>query len=165
MADKQLIIINDICKLNSPGKKQLQKLMYLMERYGIKMNLNYSIHFYGPYSSKLDYFLHEYESAGLLCINTSGTTHKITMTDTLEACLDENDTEIENYVLDNFSSFTAQELEALTTLDYVSHFMYKDSESKEQIIKLVKIIKGSKFSDDLLNQEYDILEEKKLIKT
>lgn len=165
MKDKKLIVINDICKLTSPGKKQLQKLMYLMERYGIKMNLNYSIHFYGPYSSKLDYSLHEYESADLLNIDMSGVTHKITMIRAVEECLDEDESNIENYVLDNYVSYSAQELEALTTLDYVYHFMFKDKASREKIIEMVKIFKGSKFSDSELNREYNILEEKNLIKT
>lgn len=32
--------------------------MYLIERRGVYLNLNYSIHFYGPYSAALDYVAH-----------------------------------------------------------------------------------------------------------
>ena len=57
--DKSAIIINQICEKIEPGKKMLQKLMYLIERKGVTLELNYSIHYFGPYSSKLDKNLFE----------------------------------------------------------------------------------------------------------
>lgn len=38
-------ILHYICQNQEPGKKMVQKLMYLMERKGIDLGLNYSIHF------------------------------------------------------------------------------------------------------------------------
>lgn len=165
---KQLIIINDICKQCSPGKKQLQKLMYLMERYGIDLNLNYSIHFYGPYSSRLDYALHAYESMGLISITISGSTHLISMQadrrEDIDGKLNENDLRIEQEVMRNYKHYSAQDLEALTTIDYVAHSMFKDCKEKDEVLKMVKFIKGDKFSDSELNQKYDILIANHLIK-
>lgn len=164
MIDKQLIIIRDICIACNPGKKQLQKLMYLMERHGINMNLNYSIHFYGPYSSRLDYALHAYESKGLISITVSGSTHQISMQEDIAYNLNEDDLCVEQNVMQNYLQFSAQELEALTTIDYVAHSIFKDSKEKDQVLEMVKFIKGDKFSANELNQKYDILKANHLIK-
>ena len=75
--DKNAIIIGQICKDLEPGKKMLQKLMYLISRKGVDLGLNYSIHFFGPYSSKLDNAMHILESYDKLSIDTNGTTHII----------------------------------------------------------------------------------------
>ena len=39
--------INDIWG-KKPGKKTLQKLVYLIQQKGINLNYDYGIHFYGP---------------------------------------------------------------------------------------------------------------------
>ena len=43
-------ILHYICQNQAPGKKMVQKLIYLIERKGVDLGLNYSIHFYRPYS-------------------------------------------------------------------------------------------------------------------
>lgn len=163
--DKKLIILSDMSKeISSLGKKIFQKIMYLMERHGINLNLNYSIHFYGPYSAKLDNWLHEYESYGLLTIDTSKTTHSISLCQSIDAKLDEQDLSIEKYVLEIYKNFSALDLEAITTLDYVGHVMYKDTADREKVIDMVKVIKGTKFSDEDLNKKYEILLSNGLVK-
>ena len=156
--DKKLIILNDICsEVSKLGKKHLQKLMYLMERYGINLNLNYSIHFFGPYSAKLDNWLHEYESNGTLTIDTSEQTHTISLNEEIDDSLEGEDYNREKFVLEKYKSFSALDLEALTTIDYVAHTVYKDKKNKSQVIEMVKLIKGSKFSGEELSKKYDIL--------
>jgi hypothetical protein len=75
--NKYIIIIKAICEKTEVGKKMLQKLLYLIERKGVGLDLNYSIHFFGPYSAKLDELIHLFESEDIIEIDTSGTTHKI----------------------------------------------------------------------------------------
>jgi uncharacterized protein YwgA len=61
-----------ICKKRKVGKKAIQKFMYLMERKGVEFDLDYKIHFFGPYSVKLTHILHALESRGVIDIDTSG---------------------------------------------------------------------------------------------
>ena len=61
------------------GKKAAQKMFYFFERKGIDLNLRYGIHYYGPYSAKLDNTLHILESEDFIEINTSSSTHVISM--------------------------------------------------------------------------------------
>lgn len=43
--ERNAIIIGQICDVIEPGKKMLQKMMYLIERQGVNLELKYSIHF------------------------------------------------------------------------------------------------------------------------
>ena len=136
----------------------VQKLFYLMERKGLQLNLSYSIHFFGPYSAKLDATLHTLESFGAIEIDTSGMTHVIKEGKSpTENCLDPTDADIVNFVLDNFLGKTALELEALTTLDYAATVILKNKHSDKDIIEQVTKIKGSKFSSDYLVRELAVL--------
>ena len=155
--EQNSIIIGQICNEIEPGKKMLQKLMYLIDRRGINLGLNYSIHFFGPYSSKLDDTIHILESYDKLEIDTSGTTHIIRKGSVpIDGQLDRNEQDIVTFVLTQFSKKTAFELEAITTIDYVANKMLKES-SENEIISKVKRIKGSKFSEDRLKESFQIL--------
>ena len=68
------------------GKKVVQKLFYFFERKGIQLNLRYGIHFYGPYSSKLDNMMHILESEDYISINTEGHTHIVSIGKVAEDC-------------------------------------------------------------------------------
>lgn len=164
--NKYSIIISRICDRTVLGKKMLQKLMYLMERVGIDLNLNYSIHFFGPYSSMLDNAIHAMAMKDIINIDTSGMTHKITMENfqDIEDNLDELEIKKVDFILDNFSNKSANELEALTTLDYVATVMLRNKGSDEEIIQEVKKIKGSKYTTECLNQGLHILKELSFIK-
>ena len=155
--ERNSIIIGQICNKIEPGKKMLQKLMYLIDRQGINLELNYSIHFFGPYSSKLDETIHVLESYDKLDIDTSGATHIIRKGNLpIVGQLTESDQEKVNFVLMNFSEKSAFDLEAITTLDYVANKMLKGS-SEEDIISKVQKIKGSKFSEDRLKESFQTL--------
>ena len=148
MADKVLGILKAIFQSTTPGKKMVQKLIYLIERKGIDLGLDYRIHFYGPYSSDLDQYLHLYESEGLLKIDTSGTTHKINMiSNNKDTSLTHIEETIINDIISKFISKSPQDLEILTTTDFVAcDLIEKDRLSTEGIIASVKKIKGSKFT-------------------
>ncbi len=66
---KRLVfIIKKISRIRSPDKKTLQKLVYLLERKGVKLGFTFSIDYYGPYSSELEYAIHQLEMQGVLKI-------------------------------------------------------------------------------------------------
>ena len=164
--NKYIIIIKAICEKTEVGKKMLQKLLYLIERKGVGLDLNYSIHFFGPYSAKLDELIHLFESEDIIEIDTSGTTHKINISKNIPKEYEEsikeykllaNDEEKVNFVFEYFIKKSAFELEAITTLDYVATFMLNNAQSDSQIIEEVKKIKGSKFKEDYLESQLAIL--------
>lgn len=158
--DKNAIIIGQICKDLEPGKKMLQKLMYLISRKGVDLGLNYSIHFFGPYSSKLDNAMHILESYDKLSIDTNGTTHIIRLGNSpIDGELDADDQNKVNFVMEKFSSKSAHELEAITTLDYVATVILKGSGTDEQIVDKVMQIKGSKFSSSYLSDSLSVLKQ------
>lgn len=145
------VIINQICERIEPGKKMLQKLMYLISRNGVNLELNYSIHYFGPYSAKLDNTMHTLESYDKLNINTSSTTHIIHLGEVpIDGTLDEEQQKKVDFVLDNFSTKSAHELEAITTIDYVAVEMLKSKGNDKEIIDKVQQIKGTKFSREYL---------------
>jgi len=148
---KNSAIIYQICNRVEPGKKMLQKIMYLITRRGVRLDLDYSIHFFGPYSAKLDNIVHILESYDKLFVDTSGSTHIIHLGSVpIEDGLEANDQAIVDYVLDNFSTRSAFELEAITTIDYVANTILNDYNNDEQIIENVQQIKGAKFTRDYL---------------
>ena len=150
--DKCSIIINQICAQTEPGKKMLQKLMYLIERDGLNLDLNYSIHFFGPYSSKLDSALHTLESYDEISIDTSGPTHIIRRgTSESRGTLETQDQKKVDFVLNNFINKSAHDLEAITTVDYVASKMLENKGSDQEIIDRVRQIKGTKFSKECLS--------------
>ena len=152
------IIIKKICEETEPGKKMVQKLFYLMERKGLQLNLSYSIHYFGPYSAKLDAALHTLESLGVIEIDTSGMTHIIKERKQItDGTLNTADASIVDFVLRNFLGKTALELEALTTLDYAATTILKNSYSENDILDHVMKIKGEKFSREYLTHELEIL--------
>ena len=60
-------IIESITKKNgAPCKKTLQKMVYLIEKKGVSIGCDYGIHFYGPYSSDLDFAVREMCDEGVL---------------------------------------------------------------------------------------------------
>lgn len=162
--EKYLYIIHQIFEKNKSkhelGKKMFQKLFYLIEQKGIFLNLNYIIHFYGPYSSKLDALIHEFEFENYLRIDTSGMTHIISETsefpkDKIEIPSEEK--QIIETVLDCFISKTPRDLEALTTIDYVAKHISKDRKNEQNILSDVAKIKGDKFTVEQLKEYYSQL--------
>ena len=146
------------------GKKVTQKIFYFFERKGIKLNLKYGIHFYGPYSSKLDTAIHVLESDDYLNVDTSGMTHIISLKNNcnVKNVLSPDERTIANSVIKLFAHKSPLELEALATMDYVANVMLNHP-NKSQIIDSFKTIKGKKFSDEMIDLAFNELEKDKLI--
>jgi len=144
------------------GKKAAQKMFYFFERKGIDLNLRYGIHYYGPYSAKLDNMLHILESEDYIEINTGSSTHVISMKDGVSIdVLSGEQKQIATTVIEEFAHKTPLALEALATMDFVSNTM--KCSTKEQIISTFKEIKGDKFSESVIEESYKNLQELGLI--
>jgi len=158
--EKYSIIIGELSQRIELGKKMTQKLLYLMERKGVQLDLNYSIHYFGPYSAKLDAALHTLESFGAIEIDTTGMTHIIREGKSLpEKKLNSEDEKKVEFVLEKFLGKTALELEAITTLDYAAMSILKGTYTDEKIVDEVIKIKGSKFHRKYLLQELRVLKD------
>ena len=146
------------------GKKVIQKMFYFFERKGIQLNLRYGIHYYGPYSAKLDNTMHILESEDYISIDTSGTTHIISMGNISveNEALTFEEKEIAASVIETFAHKSPLELEALATMDYVANTILENA-SKTDIIIAFKKIKGDKFSDSMIDKTFNELKEMKLI--
>lgn len=134
--------------------------MYLIDRQNVNLELNYSIHFFGPYSAKLNEIIHTLESYDKLTIDTSSSTHTIHKGNvSIEGQLSIEEQNKITFVLKHFSNKSAFDLEAITTIDYVANKMLEGSTNKEEIINKVKQIKGSKFSNRELTESFSTLEQ------
>ncbi len=159
MNDKVLCAIDSICEQIKPGKKMLQKLLYLMERKGLQLDLDYSIHYYGPYSSELDQKLRVYEAFNLIAIKPSSMTHTISIASEVIRDVTPEENDIIADVIGKYAHNTPLELELLTTADYVANtILVCKNASREDIIKEVLRIKGSKFSIEKINASITRLE-------
>ena len=150
-----------ICEKKGQGKKSIQKLMYLMERKGINFELDYSIHFFGPYSEKLDDILHRLESDEIINIDTSGRTHLVSVLDASickgDDTLSPGENKVVEYVINEFGVKSAFELEGIATLDYVACNLAPENQNDVDIINEVKRIKGAKFTSRQLREYLDVL--------
>lgn len=158
-------LISDNFSGASLGKKVSQKMFYFFERSGIELNLRYGIHYYGPYSSRLDNYMHMLENENFINIDTSKSTHVISIenfTNEIEVLLDD-EVEKAQFVIRNFAQKTPLQLEALATMDYVANYILSSNPSKEDVIDKFKEIKGDKFSQEDMDNSYRMLKEIKFI--
>ncbi|HAS91245.1 MAG TPA: hypothetical protein DCS12_03015 [Clostridiales bacterium] len=160
--NKKIIeVLESISTYQKPGKKTVQKLLYLIERRGVELDLDYRIHFFGPYSSTLDDTLHALQNNDVLEINTSGPTHTICVKDASKCEGEELSSEerkVVDFVISNFGNKSALELEAITTLDYVANSLKGNDELQDSdIIEGVQKIKGTKFNEQQLSEYLSVL--------
>lgn len=132
------------------GKKVSQKMFYFFERRGIALNLRYGIHYYGPYSARLDNVMRILESDGYLTIDTSGSTHIISVQKKAkdEAALSAEERETATSVIRDLAQKSASALEALATMDYVAVSLTPPDASDAEIMAKFKEIKGTKFNQN-----------------
>ena len=147
------------------GKKAGQKMFYFFERFGVDLKLRYGIHFYGPYSSKLDDMMYQLDCQGYINIDISGHTHTITGGNQkiTEELLTPEEKDVVECVLQTFEHKTPMELEALSTMDYVANSLLHKGVTDEEIIAKFKQIKNTKFDQNTIDNCLRELKEMKLI--
>lgn len=166
--ERLIPIIRKITQVQKPGKKTLQKLVYLIERKGIKLGFAYSIHYYGPYSSELDYAIHRLEMQGVVTIISDGMTHQISLTEDAGLIreeeveiLDKEQLQKIDEIIAKFATKSAYDLEAITTTDYVAQQLKANGGlwAQDSLVEGVRKIKGEKFSQEKIEEAIAILKE------
>jgi uncharacterized protein YwgA len=137
-----------------PGKKVLQKLIYLIEEAGDDLGFEYGIHFYGPYSADLDYAVKYLYSYGLLDIETTPTEHKISLPGNNGKLPPLSDTA--NRIIGRFGSKTPSDLELLATTLYVQRAI--STTDTDNILRGVQKIKGAKYPVDKISDAVTTLQ-------
>ncbi len=106
-----------------PGKKKLQKLIYLLNASGFSSGYWFGIHLYGPYSADLSQDVTMMIQDGELEISPEGMTGELRVTkDFRRDGLPEMDSSACK-LLDQFSKLSAYELELISTL----HFLHTEN--------------------------------------
>lgn len=144
MTNKEAIvsIVDKITKKNTkPCKKTLQKIVYLIEIKGVDVGCDYGIHFYGPYSSDLDYAVRELNNENVLNIEYTDTEHRISVIDKSFAKGYSNKTV--DFIIDKFAKDSPSDLELIATSLYV----YSHVKDLKKVVSGVIKIKGSKYSE------------------
>lgn len=141
-----------------PGKKILQKMVFLIEEKGIDLGYEYGLHFYGPYSGTLDSDTALLHAEGIIDFHYSGYSHLMGINEDIEVNSDglsnEQKEEIDK-LLNRFKGQSPSYLELLTTAIYA--YNHLEDRSKEIIIGGVKKIKGSKYSREQIEDALEDL--------
>ena len=143
--------INEIRK-EKPGKKMLHKLLYLAQAEKVDLNLDYGIHFYGPYSSTLDASVAILATEDIVRFEYRGCAHLMEINDEyhVSSSLEEADEEKLREVIKKYKDKTPTQLELLTTTHYVKENISQADE--KSIIAGVKKIKADKYSDTAIRE-------------
>lgn len=128
---------------NPPCKKAVQKIVYLIEEAGEDLGYDYGIHFYGPYSAELDYELQDLNARGILGIDYTPYGHLLSAP---EASGNIKLGKTAERILRSYGAESPSRLELLATALFVERGIR--AKDKKGIIAGVKKIKGSKYSDE-----------------
>ena len=138
-------IVSVISRLSSikqaPCKKTLQKIVFLIEAKNVNLGCDYGIHFYGPYSSDLDFAVRELNDDGILDITYTSMEHRISVADNTFANGYNNQTV--NEIIAEFGKESPSNLELLATALYVFLKVRDANKVKDGVIK----IKGTKYTE------------------
>lgn len=128
---------------HNPGKKQLQKLVYLIQAKGADVGYEYGIHFYGPYSKELSHDLLSLCVHGLIDFHVEGQTHEIVPSDKpAEMTVAQDDLKLIDRVIHQYQACTPSDLELITTAHFVAVNL---GNSDHEILQGVERIKGDKY--------------------
>jgi len=125
-----------------PAKKQLQKLVYLIQANGVDLGYEYGIHFYGPYSEGLSHDLLGLCVSGLINFQLNGQRHEIiSYASNVKMTLPPDSEKLVDNIINEYSNATLHELELVTTAHFVA---VNIGGSEDDIYDGVVRIKGDK---------------------
>ena len=146
--NKIAYLIKDISRISGtdPGKKTLQKLVFLIEQKGLELNCGYGLHFYGPYSSTVDEATISLSSEGIISFDYSAFSHRMKFNEKsdIESPFSSSENKIIEDVITRFKDRTPSQLELLTTAIYAYDNL--DKKDKASVVNGVLKIKGEKYS-------------------
>lgn len=160
-------LIKMIYQIKPPSKKALQKLVYLIQEKGVNLGYPYCIHYYGPYSSLLDYSIQSLERIGIIQLKRSGMASLIIPENNQDLVSEEEevsnltgkDTEIIKSTLEKFANKSPRELELITTTDFVAKDIFRKNGyvDETKILNGVIRIKNTKFSQQEIKNAINLL--------
>ena len=138
----------------SPCKKAIQKIVYLIQEANEDLGFDYSIHFYGPYSADLDAEIRYFCNRGDLSINVNirGYGHIISVNDSPEVS---SVNSIVQGVVDTFGIKSPSDLELLATTLYVQR--KSSNVGIKGIVDGVVKAKSAKYSEDRIKNAIEEL--------
>ena len=140
---------------SEPCKKTVQKITYLLQQMNERIDFDFSIHFYGPYSADLDAEIRYLRSSGALEVIESNRGHLLKVIDHSEALEVSSDAKS---LIEFFSQKSPSDLELLATTLYIQR--ESPSTGEDEIIYGVKKIKGAKYTDEQIAQSIKELMDK-----
>ncbi len=143
-----------------PGKKILQKMIYIIENKGIYLGYEYELHFYGPYSGTLDATIKFLSADGVIEFDYSGYSHLMGINEEYyeiepNKLTEEQKKEID-VIIKHFEKKSPSELELLTTIIYA--YDHLNEKTEDRIISGVQKIKGSKYSKTQIQKTLENLQ-------
>lgn len=150
---KLLDILQTIQLKGKPCKKTVQKMVYLIEESGEDLGFTYGIHYYGPYSSDLDYAIQSLNGYGNLSIDITDRGHIISVNCQNKKKHDSLDSRTLE-IINKFGDKSASQLELIATSLYIQRRLQDQNATihSEDIVNGVKRIKGDKYSNSLIEQ-------------
>ena len=143
-----------------PGKKMLQKMIFLIKYRNVNLGYDYGLHFYGPYSQSLDQETLLLSTDGVIKIDFMANSHLMSINDeefdVEPEGLDCMKVEAIDEVIVRFKKYNPAKLELLTTAMYA--FEHLQDKSRGSVIEGVKKIKGSKYQDSQIKEALDDFE-------
>lgn len=134
----------------NPGKKQLQKLIYLIQAKGIDLNYEYGIHFYGPYAEALSQDLLSLYVIGQVDFHVKGQTHEVIPSDRpAEMSLSSDDSTLVDKIIRQYKDYSPYKLELITTAHFIAANL---GSSDEEILAGMKKVKKDKYSESEIRE-------------
>jgi uncharacterized protein YwgA len=133
-----------------PGKKAFQKLFYLLEKAGVPTDLDFSMHYYGPYSFALADEMFELERARVLqTADGSVSAGDARVSRDVERSLEEYRGTVDR-ILKEFGQRTGRDLELIATTHLVAERLvqHADRVPSSDVIAAVREEKRSKFREE-----------------
>ena len=138
-----------------PGKKQLQKMVYLIQAKGIDLGYEYDIHFYGPYSDDLSHDLLSLCVNGFVDFRMKGQTHEIVpLEESVEMSISSEEETLVDSLIREYKNESPSGLELITTTHFVA---VNIGSSDNDIVSGVKRIKGEKYPNERIKAVIDDL--------
>ena len=163
-----LSIIENINLVNGhyPGKKELQKTVYLLQKKGLGLKYAYRFYFYGPYSDALDEDVQRLAIQGILGIQQDEYTHRVTLSSRASNMLSTKGKErdlIYNTIND-LRQISPAHLELMATIVFLfDNKMIPDNHSEAAVVKKVHDVKANKYGNDEIRKYFQFLKEKEYI--
>jgi uncharacterized protein YwgA len=133
-----------------PGKKAFQKLFYLIEKAGVPTDLDFSMHYYGPYSFALADEMFELERAHVLQTSDGSVSAGVVpVSKDVERSLDEYRGTVDR-ILKQFGQRTGRDLELIATTHLVAErlIQHADRVPSSDVLAAVREEKRGKFRDE-----------------